>query len=409
MVQGESGAPSVLGGAVRMRRLRRAGVAFVAAAGLLLAAGCQGSGTTVQAAAGAVEKRVPQAKISVVPAASTVAVRPDTKVKVTVTEGRLTQVTVTDDHERAVTGKLSADGLSWVASGRLRFGTNYWVRASAVDAKGLTTDEVTVFTTLTPKGELTTSISPLSGQTVGVGMPIVVRLSDPVTNRAAVERGLTVVTPKPIEGGWRWVSDSELHFRPKTYWPAYTDVRLDVRLRGVDAGKGVWGGENRTIRFRTAASMISVVDVKKHTLTVYRNGKVARRVPISTGKDGFLTRNGIKVISEKHKLKIMDASTIGISKSSPEYYRLEVPYAMRVTNSGEFVHAAPWSVASQGRDNVSHGCVGMSTPNAIWLFNRTHIGDVVRVVGSPRRLEPGNGWTDWNVPWSTWLEGSALA
>jgi lipoprotein-anchoring transpeptidase ErfK/SrfK len=154
--------------------------------------------------------------------------------------------------------------------------------------------------------------------------------------------------------------------------------------------------------------MISVVDVNRLRLTVYRNGKVARVIPVSTGKAGFLTRNGIKVISEKHVLKIMDASTIGISKNDPEYYRLEVPYALRVTNSGEFVHAAPWSVASQGRARVSHGCVGMSTPNAIWLFNQTHVGDIVQVVGSPRHLEPGNGWTDWNVKWSTWLKGSAL-
>jgi lipoprotein-anchoring transpeptidase ErfK/SrfK len=154
--------------------------------------------------------------------------------------------------------------------------------------------------------------------------------------------------------------------------------------------------------------MVSTVDVARHTLTVRRNGKVQRVIPVSTGKDGFLTRNGIKVVLEKHTMKVMDASTIGIGKSDPEYYRLEVPYALRVTWSGEFVHAAPWSVGSQGRANVSHGCVGMSMSNAIWLFNQTHIGDIVRVVNSPRTLEPGNGYTDWNVPWSTWLRGSAL-
>jgi lipoprotein-anchoring transpeptidase ErfK/SrfK len=154
--------------------------------------------------------------------------------------------------------------------------------------------------------------------------------------------------------------------------------------------------------------MVSVVDVDAHTLTVWRNGQKARVIPVSTGKDGFLTRNGTKVILEKHTLKIMDARTIGIYPGDPEYYRLEVPYAMRITWSGEFVHAAPWSVGSQGRDNVSHGCVGMSPSNAIWLFNQTTVGDVVQVTGSPRTLEPGNGYTDWNVSWSEWLEGSAL-
>ena len=102
------------------------------------------------------------------------------------------------------------------------------------------------------------------------------------------------------------------------------------------------------MKFRTGSSMISVVDVDRHTLTVWRNGKKARVIPVSTGKDGFLTRNGTKVILEKHTLKIMDASTIGISQSDPEYYRMEVPYAMRVTWSGEFVHAAPWSTGEPG-------------------------------------------------------------
>jgi lipoprotein-anchoring transpeptidase ErfK/SrfK len=170
----------------------------------------------------------------------------------------------------------------------------------------------------------------------------------------------------------------------------------------------VWGLTSRTVKFRTGSSMISVVDVNKRTLTVTRNGEVARVIPVTTGKAGFLTRNGIKVILEKHQLKVMDATTIGISQGDPEYYRLDVPYAMRVTWSGEFVHSAPWSVGSQGRTNVSHGCVGMSPTNAVWLYNQSTVGDVVKVVGSPRSLEPGNGYTDWNVSWEDWTAGSAI-
>jgi lipoprotein-anchoring transpeptidase ErfK/SrfK len=132
-------------------------------------------------------------------------------------------------------------------------------------------------------------------------------------------------------------------------------------------------------------------------------------VPITTGKAGFLTRNGIKVVMEKFVSKVMDAQTIGIHPGDANYYKLTVPYAMRVTNSGEFVHAAPWSVANQGLANVSHGCVGMSMANGRWFYSQSHIGDVIQVVNSPRHLEPGNGWTDWNVPWSQWRQGSALA
>jgi lipoprotein-anchoring transpeptidase ErfK/SrfK len=239
-------------------------------------------------------------------------------------------------------------------------------------------------------------------------MPVVVRFSSPVKNRAAVEEALDVDTSKPIIGSWSWISDEEVHFRPKQYWPAYTDVKVDVDLKGVDAGRGVWGLTSRTVKFRTGSSMISVVDVNKRTLTVTRNGEVARVIPVTTGKAGFLTRNGIKVILEKHQLKVMDATTIGISQGDPEYYRLDVPYAMRVTWSGEFVHSAPWSVGSQGRTNVSHGCVGMSPTNAVWLYNQSTVGDVVKVVGSPRSLEPGNGYTDWNVSWEDWTAGSAI-
>jgi lipoprotein-anchoring transpeptidase ErfK/SrfK len=407
-VQGDAVGSTVARSIRGARRPRRGlGAAAMTAFGLLLVAGCQSPATTAQVA-GAVQQQIPQAKIAVEPAPSTMGVRPDATVKVTATQGKFTSVVVTDSADVALPGSISAEGRTWSADAKLRLDTNYWVRATAVDAHGLKTDEVTVFSTIKPKSRLTTSISPLNGQTVGVGMPIVVRLSDPVQNRAEVERGLTVTSSRPIEGSWRWISDDEVHFRPRTYWPAYTDVTLKVALAGVEAGNGVWGTKDRTVHFTVGASMVSIVDVNRLHMKVYRNGKLARNVPVTTGKAGFLTRNGIKVVSEKHVLKVMDASTIGIHKGSPEYYRLEVPYALRVSNSGEFVHAAPWSVASQGGVRVSHGCVGMSMANAIWLFRQTHIGDVVQVVGSSRHLEPGNGWTDWNVPWSTWLEGSAL-
>jgi lipoprotein-anchoring transpeptidase ErfK/SrfK len=151
--------------------------------------------------------------------------------------------------------------------------------------------------------------------------------------------------------------------------------------------------------------MVSVVDVAAHTLTVRRDGELLRVIDVTTGKAGFLTRNGVKVVSEKHRMKIMDAATTGISRSSSEYYRLEVPLAMRVSNSGEFVHAAPWSTGSQGRANVSHGCVGMSMADARWLFELSRVGDIIEVVNSPRAISIGNGWTDWNVPWQAWTTG----
>jgi lipoprotein-anchoring transpeptidase ErfK/SrfK len=385
--------------------------ALTVAAGLLLVSGCQSTSQTpaAQAAAGAMDQAAPAATITFEPGSNSVDVAPNEKVAVTVDDGTLTSVTVADEKGRTLEGQLNSDKKSWTATAPLRVAGHYRMSAAAVDAKGRTVERSAFFSTIKPKAVLETSISPLSGSTVGVGMPIIVRFNKSVKDRAAVEQALTVDSRKPIVGAWSWISDTEIHYRPETYWPANNKITLSAQLRGVQASTKVWGMSNRTVTFKTSSAMVSTVDVGRHTLTVRRNGKVARVIPVSTGKAGFLTRNGIKVVLEKHTLKVMDASTIGISKGDPEYYRLDVPYALRVTWSGEFVHAAPWSTGSQGRANVSHGCVGMSMSNAIWLFNQTHIGDVIRVVGSPRTLEPGNGYTDWNVSWDKWLQGSALA
>jgi lipoprotein-anchoring transpeptidase ErfK/SrfK len=397
---------------LRVDRALLAAVACLSA--LALVSGCTSSaspsGKAQAAAVGAgAAAKVSQASIDVVPASASVDVPVDQPVTVTASEGKLTSVTLTDEKARVVTGEMSADGLTWTSTDPLRVADHYRLVAAAVDTKGVGTERSAFFATVAPSKVLETSISPLGGQSVGVGMPIIVRFNATVRDRAAVEQALTVTSSKPAEGAWSWVSDTEVHYRPKEYWPAYSNVTLDVNLKNVDAGRGVWGMANRTVKFRTGSSMVSIVDVDRHTLTVYRNGKQTRVIPVTTGKAEFLTRNGIKVILEKHTMKIMDSTTVGIPKGSPEYYRLEVPYAMRVTWSGEFVHAAPWSTGDQGRDNVSHGCVGMSMSNAIWLFNQTEVGDIVKVVGSPRPLEPGNGYTDWNVSWDDWLAGSATA
>lgn len=394
-------------------RARGAGVLLAGAAALALLSGC--TSTTSPASAPAAHAAVEgaahaasKASIDFTPASSSTDVPVDEPVTVTATDGSLTAVTLVDAKGRQVEGQISADKLTWTSNDALRVSQHYRLTASAVDKAGRGVERSGYFATISPRKVLETSISPLSGQSVGVGMPIIVRFNAKVRDRAAVEGALVVTSDKPVVGAWSWISDEEVHYRPKDYWPAYDDIKLDVNLKGVDAGRGVWGMSNRTVKFHTGSSMISVVDVDRHTLTVTRNGKKLRVIPVSTGKDGFLTRNGIKVILAKHTLKVMDATTIGISKSDPEYYRLEVPYAMRITWSGEFVHAAPWQGSNQGRANVSHGCVGMSMSNAIWLFNLSTVGDIVKVVGSPRPLEPGNGYTDWNVSWSDWLAGSAL-
>ncbi len=371
---------------------------------------CQAADATTASNAGgpsAAAAGYSQASIKVSPRLGKKKVDPSKLIVVRAKDGTLSSVRVTGAHHK-VKGSIEPDGVWRSAGSSLRFATTYTVVARAVDATGHSSVAVSTFKTVKPKAELTTSISPIAGQTVGVGMPIIVRLSAPVTDRAAVQRGLSVTTSREVLGSWSWISDHELHWRPKTYWPADTQVSVGVHLEGVQAGGGVWGAEDRTIPFTIGSATVSTVDIEKHTMTVTEGGKEVRVIPITTGKDGFITREGIKVITSKERYRVMDAATIDIPKDSPDYYRLKVEYAMRLTWSGEFLHAAPWSVANQGHTNVSHGCTGMSLEDAKWMFEQSKIGDPVEFTGSDRQLESGNGWTDWNVSWSQWTAGSAL-
>jgi lipoprotein-anchoring transpeptidase ErfK/SrfK len=243
-----------------------------------------------------------------------------------------------------------------------------------------------------------------------VGMPVIVRFDVPVRDKASIEKHLKVTNTSNQQGAWHWISDTEVHWRPVHYWKPGTDVTVQADINSVPAGNGIYGQVSRTSTFHVGDAVISHVNVQTHRMRVFVNGKLARTIPVSAGKPGFITRSGVKVIVEKFRHKRMDAATTGISQSSPEYYNISnVEYAMRVTYSGEFIHAAPWSVGSQGSTNVSHGCVGMSTENAAWLYGISKRGDVVDVTGSDRYMTLDNGYGDWNESFAAWRKGSALS
>jgi lipoprotein-anchoring transpeptidase ErfK/SrfK len=332
----------------------------------------------------------------------------DARARVVASSGRLRAVRVTGAGGRRLAGALAEDGRTWVSRGALAPATRYRVVADAVDDAGTPTRRVTSFTTLRPRAELRAAIMPLDGETVGVGLPIGIWFSQPVADRAAVERRLQVSSSKPVTGAWHWFAANEVHYRPRSYWPSGSSVTLRARLAGTDAGDGVWGVADRTVRFKIGPRRISVVDVRTHKMKVTSDGRTLRVLPVSTGRERYPTTNGVHFVLEKTAVKLMDSSTVGIPRSSPGGYYQKVAWSVRISNSGEFVHAAPWSTGSQGRANVSHGCVNLSTANAAWYFRLTRRGDVVEVRGSPKR--PGNsfGVADWNMSWSKWLAGSAL-
>ena len=165
------------------------------------------------------------------------------------------------------------------------------------------------------------------------------------------------------------------------------DVHVDVDINSVAAGNGIYGQESRELDFHVGDAHIYRVNAQTHQMKVFSNGKLLRTLPITTGKPGFTTRSGVKVIMEKFESRRMNSETVGISRDNPEAYDIDdVRWAMRLTNSGEFIHAAPWSVGSQGYANVSHGYTGMSTDNAGWLYAMSRRGDVVEYTGTDRPM-----------------------
>ena len=331
-------------------------------------------------------------------------------VELTAEGGELTDVTVAASDGTRVEGSLR-DG-TWSSTGRLEPGTDYVARSTATRTDGQAVTRPVRFHTqdLTLDEQTYPSVAPLAGETVGVGMPVIVTFDVPVTDKATFEKHMSVTSTPAQPGTWHWISDNEAHYRPRTYWQAGTDVSVDIDINSVPAGNGVFGQESRTVDFQVGDAHVYKVNAQTHQMQVFSNGSLLRTIPITTGKPGFTTRSGTKVIIEKFEEKRMNSETVGISADDPEAYDIDdVQWAMRVTYSGEFIHAAPWSVGSQGHANVSHGCTGLSTADAAWLYAMTRRGDVVEYSGTDEWMTLTNGYGDWNATYADYKAGSALS
>ncbi|MCW2752743.1 MAG: ErfK/YbiS/YcfS/YnhG family protein [Marmoricola sp.] len=375
------------------------------------AAGTAGGPTSAGTSPSATGTPVLAAQISSTIAAGSMGVKVNRSLRLDVTNGTFTSVSVRSKGAE-VAGTMSADKASWQSTARLQPGQTYRVSSVAVDSSGKQQTYQSQFRTqsLALNQQTFPSFFPLPGSTVGVGMPVVIRFDVPVTDHESIQKHLSVTTVPAQVGAFHWMSNTEVHWRPAKFWKPGTKVTVNADIKSVPAGGGVFGQTSRTGTFTIGRSMISKVDTRTDQLKVYRNGTLIRTIPITTGKQpDFTTRSGIKVIVEKHRTIDMNSGTIGIDPGSPQGYNLKnVEFAMRLTYSGEFLHAAPWSVASQGHANVSHGCTGMSTANAGWLFDNSIIGDVVEYTGTSRPMTLTNGLGDWNLPFAQYGQGSTL-
>jgi lipoprotein-anchoring transpeptidase ErfK/SrfK len=384
---------------------------MITAGAMIFLAGCSGNDEPRSSTDGDAPAEVQAAEVSLAVADGSADVSPVVPLEISVPEGELGEVTLVDAAGAGIAGGVQqedgADTAVWTPETPLAYGTQYTLTATAVNEDDEEATATSTFTTVTPATVSTPGVGPLDGQTVGVGMPIRVYFDDPVVDKAAVESHLLVTSTPATDGAWNWFSDTEVHFRPSAYWPANSEVRLDANLYGVDFGGGIWGEKNRTVSFSIGAKHVSIADASTYQMQVYDGDQLVQTFPISAGSPDNPSYNGAHVVTEMNRDRIMDSSTYGVPVDSPEGYRTPVEFAVRISDSGEFVHAAPWSVAQQGNTNVSHGCINMSTENAAWFFDFTQPGDVVEIRGSSAGTLRSDIY-DWTIPWEEWQAGSAL-
>ena len=334
----------------------------------------------------------------------------DKALTIQVTGGTVTSVSVTGPDGSPLEGSVTDAG--WVSTAtELVPRAEYVVHAVVVNGSGVQTSYDRTVRAAAPKVELKATMAP-SGGTYGIGQPVVVRFDHAVKTRAArtaVQQRLSVTTAPAVAGAWRWFNSYEVHYRAEKYWAPHTTIDVAADLTGLRVpGTGMWGASGRRTGSMTIGdAFVATVDVTAHKMTVTRNGKVIRVVNVSTGRDKYPTKGGVHIVLVREKVHLYNSATVGIPTASPDGYYEKLPWSVRISNGGAFVHANPATVKYQGSINVSHGCVNTSVADAKWFYENTHLGDVVDVVHAavgPTRWDAG--MADWNYSWATWQQGN---
>jgi lipoprotein-anchoring transpeptidase ErfK/SrfK len=394
--------------------IARFGPIAVIAAAVTVVAGC-GSGvqSTVQGRSGhQAGGPVAAPVIKITPATGTRNVRPDRPIRVLAVGGRIVTVAVRTGG-RTVAGQFNSQGTEWRSQWALAPGAGYVVQATAKNATGKTVTGTSSFRTLQPANTVSAwldwTLAANQGRYYGVGLPIILDFSQPVTRKAAVVRALVVQAQDPVPGAWRWITDQQVVYRAEGFWPAHQTVTLHAHLAGVRVAAGVYGTKNLTYRFRIGVARISTVNVRTHHMTVRIDGKVARSYGISAGVGTSLvytTPSGTALTMDKNLIVIM--TNPNVPKGAPGWYREPVPLAVRLTNSGIYLHETPGAEWCLGVTNCSHGCIRQPPAEALWFYNTNQTADVVHVYGTNRKMAFGDGWTFYQMPWKQWAKGAVI-
>jgi lipoprotein-anchoring transpeptidase ErfK/SrfK len=327
-----------------------------------------------------------------------------TEIGTKVSHGTVSAVTLSEQGGAPVAGAMRPDRSSWLPNKALKFGKTYTAQVTATDSSGRAQSRTTTFTTMKSTGrQVDTTLYMRDGGKYGVAMPVAIQFDPeiPPSARPAVERRLFVSSNPPQPGVWRWFTGRQVIYRPAKYWEPGTKLTVRAALKGVPLGGGRYGDEDHAARATIGSDFQVKVDNKTKRLSAYANGRLAKTMPVSLGKSSTPSSSGTMVIMERHNQTIFDT----FAEMGSAGYRVSVQWAERLTWGGEFIHSAPWSVWDQGYTNVSHGCINVSPGNAKWLYDHIKIGDPVTVRGTEHKLDPGNGWTAWNMSWKDYLKG----
>ncbi|MET8168387.1 Ig-like domain-containing protein [Streptomyces sp. NPDC057456] len=411
------------------RRRRGLMTASALLGGVLVLSACSGGGSDASDGGGsssqakadeAAAKKSSEAQIKITPADGSDNASINNSAAVTVSKGTLTAVTMTTSDGTAVEGALSADKTSWKPNAQLERSTTYKVAAEAKDSGGLVAHENASFTTVSPDNSFIGNFTPDDGSTVGVGMPVSINFNKEITNKAAVQKGVTVTSTSGQEVVCHWFSTQRMDCRPEDYWKENSTVTLKLALDGVEGADGVIGVQQKTVTFKVGRNQVSYVDAKTKQMKITHNGAVIKTIPISAGSPDNKTYEGQMVMSEMFKETRMNGATVGFTDDDGkgEYDIKDVPHAIRLTNSGTFVHGNYWGAKSVfGSVNTSHGCVGLSDTKGAndtgtagyWFFTHSIVGDVVVVQNTgDKTVSPDNGLNGWNMDWAQWKAGSAV-